>query len=62
MEFIVKIGYRCEFKFLCADDALKFALAAKATIVEDYPEIELVIRDAPDDEPVPKMEEVSDND
>lgn len=45
MEFIVKVGYRCEFKFLSADDALKFALTAKCSIIDDYSEIELIIRD-----------------
>lgn len=49
MEFIVKIGYRCEFKFLSADDALKFALAAKCSIVDDCYDIELLIRDAPEE-------------
>ena len=47
MEFIVKIGYRCDFKFYSADDALKFALAAKATIVDPIQEIEVIIRDEP---------------
>ena len=50
MEFIVKIGYRCDFKFLCADDALKFALAAKATIVDPVQDIEIIIRDEPQEE------------
>ena len=50
MEFIVKIGYRCDFKFLSADDALKFALAAKATIVDPVQEIEVIIRDEPQEE------------
>lgn len=49
MEFIVKIGYRCEFKFLSADDALKFALAAKCSITEKYQEIEIIIRDEPEE-------------
>lgn len=49
MEFIVKIGYRCEFKFLSADDALKFALAAKCSIIDDCYEIELIIRDEPEE-------------
>ena len=50
MEFIVKIGYRYDFKFLSADDALKFALAAKATIVDPIQEIEVIIRDEPQEE------------
>ena len=62
MEFIVKIGYRCEFMFLCADDALKFALAAKATITEKYQEIEIVIRDAQEETEESVSEEVTDND
>lgn len=45
MVFIVKVSYRCEFKFYSADDALKFALAAKATIIDQINEIELIIRD-----------------
>ena len=47
MEFIVKIGYRVDFKFYSADDALKFALAAKATIVDEGQEISLIIQDEP---------------
>ena len=50
MEFIVKIGYRCDFKFLSADDALKFALAAKCSIVDEGQEILLIIQDEPQDE------------
>ena len=50
MEFIVKIGYRCDFKFYSADDALEFALAAKATIVDPVQEIEVIIRDEPQEE------------
>ena len=50
MEFIIKVGYRCDFKFLSADDALKFALAAKATIVDPISDIEIIIRDEPQEE------------
>ena len=50
MEFIVKIGYRCDFRFLSADDALKFALTAKIAIVDSDQEIEVIIRDEPQEE------------
>lgn len=50
MEFIVKIGYRVDFKFLSADDALKFALVAKAAIVDEGQEISLIIQDEPKEE------------
>lgn len=50
MEYIVKIGYRCDFKFYSADDAIKFALAAKATIMDTIKEIEIVIRDETQEE------------
>lgn len=50
MEFIVKIGYRCDFKFLSADDALKFALAAKCSIVDEGQEVSIIIQDEPQEE------------
>ena len=56
MVFIVKIGWSCEFKFYGAEDALKFALAAKSTIYGADPEISIIITDEDQEDQEDKKE------